>query len=121
MNHGPASPGASALASAIDWLLGVFLGPVATAIAVIAVATIGFLALSGRVDFRRAMRVILGCFILFGASSIAAAIQSAAGQFGQVAEPSRASPAPRPPIPVLRPPEPQQAYDPYAGAAVAPH
>lgn len=120
MNYAPQPPDSFVLASAVDWLLGVFLGPVATAIAVIAVASIGFLALSGRVDVRRAMRVILGCFVLFGASSIATAIQSAAGEFSQVTAPPRESSPPPPPVPAVRPPEPPAPYDPYAGAAVAP-
>lgn len=55
------------------------LGTVATVIAVIAVAVVGFMMLTGRMNWRYGASVILGCFILFGAASIVAGIQSAAG------------------------------------------
>jgi type IV secretion system protein VirB2 len=37
--------------------------------------------LTGRMNWRYGATVILGCFILFGAASIVAGIQSAAGGF----------------------------------------
>jgi type IV secretion system protein VirB2 len=49
---------------------------------VIAVASVGFLMLTGRINWRYGAVVILGCFILFGAASIVAGIQSTA-QLGQ--------------------------------------
>jgi hypothetical protein len=56
-------------------------------LAVIAVASVGFLMLSGRVDWRRGAQTILGCFIVFGASSIAVGLmgvaQSAAADSAQ--------------------------------------
>jgi type IV secretion system protein VirB2 len=55
------------------------LGNVATAVAVIAVAMVGFMMLTGRMNWRFGATVILGCFILFGAASIVAGIQSTAG------------------------------------------
>jgi type IV secretion system protein VirB2 len=45
---------------------------------VIAIACVGFLMLSGRINWRHGAVVILGCFIMFGAASIVAGIQSAA-------------------------------------------
>ena len=48
-------------------------------VAVIAVAVVGFMMLTGRMNWRYGASVILGCFILFGAASIVAGIQSAAG------------------------------------------
>jgi type IV secretion system protein VirB2 len=62
----------------VGWLQGTLLGTVATVTAVIAVATVGFMMLTGRINWRYGASVILGCFILFGASSIVAGIHSTA-------------------------------------------
>ena len=70
--------GSGALLSAVQWLEGTLLGTVATVVSVIAVATVGFLMLTGRINWRYGATVILGCFILFGATSIVAGIQSSA-------------------------------------------
>lgn len=70
--------GSGVLVSAVRWLEGTLLGTVATVVAVIAVATVGFLMLTGRINWRYGATVILGCFILFGAASIVAGIQSTA-------------------------------------------
>lgn len=68
--------GSGAIVSAVRWLQDTLLGTVATAVAVIAVASVGFLMLTGRINWRHGATVILGCFILFGAASIVAGIQS---------------------------------------------
>ena len=70
--------GSGVLVSAVRWLEGTLLGTVATVVAVIAVATVGFMMLTGRINWRYGATVILGCFILFGAASIVAGIQSTA-------------------------------------------
>lgn len=70
--------GSGAIVGAVNWLQGTLLGTVATVVAVIAVASVGFLMLTGRLNWRYGATVILGCFILFGATSIVAGIQSAA-------------------------------------------
>ena len=70
--------GSGVLVSAVNWLQGTLLGTIATVVAVIAVATVGFMMLTGRINWRYGVTVILGCFILFGATSIVAGIQSAA-------------------------------------------
>ena len=70
--------GSGVLVSAVHWLQGTLLGTVATVVAVIAVASVGLLMLSGRINWRHGATVILGCFILFGAASIVAGIQSTA-------------------------------------------
>ena len=75
-NSDPA--GSGVLVSAVGWLQGTLLGTVATVAAVIAVATVGFMMLTGRINWRYGVTVILGCFILFGATSIVAGIHSAA-------------------------------------------
>lgn len=70
--------GSAVLVSAMGWLQGTMLGTVATVAAVIAVAAVGFMMLTGRINWRYGVTVILGCFILFGASSIVAGIHSTA-------------------------------------------
>ncbi len=70
--------GSGVIVSAVNWLQGTLLGTVATVVAVIAVASVGFLMLTGRINWRHGAVVILGCFILFGAASIVAGIRSAA-------------------------------------------
>ena len=70
--------GSGVIVRAVQWLQGTVLGTVATVVAVIAVASVGFLMLTGRINWRYGATVILGCFILFGAASIVAGIQSTA-------------------------------------------
>lgn len=70
--------GSGAIVGAVHWIQGTLLGTVATVAAVIAVAAVGFLMLTGRMNWRYGATVILGCFILFGATSIVAGIQAAA-------------------------------------------
>ena len=71
--------GSGVIVRAVQWLQGTLLGTIATVVAVIAVASVGFLMLTGRINWRYGATVILGCFILFGAASIVAGIQSTAG------------------------------------------
>lgn len=70
--------GSGVIVGAVRWLEGTLLGTVATVVAVIAVAVVGFMMLTGRINWRYGATVILGCFILFGAAGIVAGIQSAA-------------------------------------------
>lgn len=70
--------GSGPIVGALHWLQGTLLGTVATVVAVIAVASVGFLMLTGRMNWRYGATVILGCFILFGAASIVGGIQSTA-------------------------------------------
>ncbi len=106
----------NAIAAALNWIQAVMLGTVATSVAVIAVASVGFMMLQGRVDYRRAGQVIIGCFILFGASSVAGGLQSLVYDASPDGPPSAmaAAPEPPPPLPVTPVPQP----DPYAGAAL---
>lgn len=71
--------GSGPIVSALAWLQGTLLGTVATTIAVMAVAAIGFMMLTGRMNWRFGATVIVGVFILFGATTIVAGIQAAAG------------------------------------------
>ena len=78
--YAPADPqGSGTIVNAFNWLQGTLLGTVATVAAVIAVAAVGFMMLTGRLNWRHGGVVILGCFILFGAASIVGGIRSAAG------------------------------------------
>jgi type IV secretion system protein VirB2 len=77
MTQDPA--GSSPLVAALEWVQGTLLGNVATAAAVIAVAVVGFMMLTGRIEWRRGLTVVIGCFIIFGAVSIVAGIRSLAG------------------------------------------
>ena len=70
--------GSNPILGAVNWLQGTLLGNVATAVAVMAVAAVGFMMLTGRLNWRFGATVIIGVFILFGAASIVAGIQSAA-------------------------------------------
>jgi type IV secretory pathway VirB2 component (pilin) len=124
----PSSPlgdpgGSGAIVAAVSWLQDTLLGTVATTVAVICVATVGLMMLSGRVDLRRGASVVVGCFILFGASSIAAGIRSvASGDAGPAVPPAPAAPVyqvePWIGPPPRAAPAPAAAADPYAGAAV---
>lgn len=107
--------GSSPLLTAARWIEVTLLGTVGTIVAVICVAWIGFLMLAGRIDLRRGIAVVIGCFVLFGAPVIVAGLGSMATTSGE----SSNSPVPLSlplvvPIHEVTPPP----YDPYAGAAV---
>jgi type IV secretory pathway VirB2 component (pilin) len=112
----PDPAGSNAIAAAMAWLQGTFLGSVATSIAVIAVAAVGFRMLTGRVHWRYGATVLIGCFILFGASAIPAGLRAA--MEGGTA-PVVVAPPPVVPPPVVSPqPVVPSNADPFAGAAV---
>lgn len=71
--------GSGPIVAALAWLQGTLLGNVATAAAVMAVAAVGFMMLTGRMNWRFGATVIIGCFVLFGAGAIVSGIQSAVG------------------------------------------
>jgi type IV secretion system protein VirB2 len=70
--------GSGPIVAAVDWVQATLLGNVATTLAVIAVAIVGFMMLTGRVNWKHGAMVIAGCFVLFGATVIVAGIQTAA-------------------------------------------
>ena len=74
--------GSGPIVNALHWMQGTLLGNVATAVAVIAVAMVGFMMLTGRLNWRFGATVIIGCFILFGAGAIVSGIQAAAAAGG---------------------------------------
>ena len=71
--------GSSPILAALNWVQNTLLGNVATSAAVIAVAAVGFLMLTGRIEWKRGLTVIVGAFIIFGAVTIVAGIRSLAG------------------------------------------
>jgi type IV secretory pathway VirB2 component (pilin) len=102
----------SAFTAAVQWTESALLGTFATSLAVIAVAFVGLRLLSGQLSPAAMMRVVVGCFILFGAPSIASGIMAAArgGYAGMAAQAPVTAPAA---VPTSRP----GPFDPYAGAA----
>ena len=74
--------GSGAIVGAVQWLQGTLLGTVATTVAVIAVAFVGMMMLTGRMNWRHGAAVIVGCFILFGSAAIVSGIQSTASVSG---------------------------------------
>ncbi len=105
------------LATAMGWLQGTLLGTLATAVAVIAVAALGMMMLTGRLNLKRGATTILGCFILFGAPSIATGVLAMREQTSSPTQMSGASHTLPPPFPT---PIPTPAFDPYAGASLQP-
>ncbi len=73
---GPA--GSSPILGAVTWIRDTLLGEVAAVVAVVAVAAVGFMMLTGRMNWRYGATVIIGVFILFGSATIVAGIQTMA-------------------------------------------
>ena len=109
------APSDTAIPAAVQWLAGTLLGSVATGIAVLAVAFVGFGLLGGQLNWRTGARVVMGVFILFGAPMIAQELMSLArhGDASTVEQIAKTPLPPSPPVPAHAP-----VYDPYAGAAV---
>lgn len=106
-------PVESPIADGMVWIQQAALGPIATTIAVIAVAAIGLLMLSGRLELRRGITVAIGCFIIFGASIIPSTLiepsidrENARLDREALSDNSQSTGLPH------------SAYDPYAGASV---
>ncbi|WP_420607455.1 TrbC/VirB2 family protein [Novosphingopyxis sp.] len=107
--------GSNAVVEAALWVQRLLLGSLATSIAVIAVAWLGFMMLQGSVSIRRGTQLLAGCFILFGAASIAQGLAGLAQREGgreAIAADYRPAATVSPQATELAP------YDPYAGASV---
>jgi type IV secretory pathway VirB2 component (pilin) len=118
-------PGSSPLVAAVSWVQATLLGTVATVVATIAVAALGFMMLSGRLPVRQGLTAILGCFILFGASTAAGGIRDAVARIGGGGDLVQWTPPPPSlprqavtPAPPPAPAPPPRNADPFAGAAV---
>lgn len=108
------NPANSPLIAASQWVADAATGSIAVGVATIAVAGVGFAMLAGRVDLRRGASVILGCFILFAAPTLANAFVGwANGGDGTSQQTAMA-----PPLPTTPAPPPYQPNDPYAGASL---
>ena len=70
--------GSGPIIAALGWMQGTLLGNVATTAAVIAVAVVGLMMLTGRMNWRFGATVVVGCFVLFGATAIVSGIRTAA-------------------------------------------
>jgi len=98
--------------SAGEWIVGLLSGTLATSLCIIAVAVLGMMMLTGRLPLRQGLQVVLGCFVLLGAATIAVELRQLgkAPQAGDVIEPD-ADLAKRRPLPPAN-------YNPYEGASL---
>ncbi|HEX5006564.1 MAG TPA: TrbC/VirB2 family protein [Hyphomonadaceae bacterium] len=74
--------GSGPIVAAVNWMQTGLLGPIATSVAVMAVAFVGFMMLTGRMNWKHGITVIVGCFVIFGAAAIVGGIQLAARASG---------------------------------------
>jgi len=109
--------GSSAIGSAVLWVQGALLGSVALAVAVVAVALVGVLMLGGRIEVRRGLTVIAGCFVVFGAPVIANGLETLLMREPESSAAAQQAQPPVVPPPIIPPALPNSA-DPYAGASV---
>ena len=70
--------GSGPILGALQWVQGTLLGNLATTAAVISVAVVGLMMLTGRIDWKRGLTVVVGAFIVFGAAAIVAGMRSIA-------------------------------------------
>lgn len=70
--------GSGPILGALQWVQGTLLGNLATTAAVISVAVVGLMMLTGRIDWKRGLTVVVGAFIVFGAVAIVAGMKSIA-------------------------------------------
>lgn len=103
------------LGSAIEWITSTLLGSIALGLCTIAVAVVGLMMLEGRLPIRQGARVIVGCFVIFGAPVIAAGLMGA-WQSERSAPPPPVAIGPDPATEREEPPPAN--YDPYAGASL---
>lgn len=102
----------SALTSAGLWIAHLMSGQLATTVAILGIAALGLAMLAGQIRWRRGVEVILGAFVIVGASNLAN---------GALVPWSTDAIEPRTPVAfpaVSFPPPPPAVYDPYAGASV---
>lgn len=106
-------PLSSPIGASVAFVHASALGSLATVVAVLAVVSLGYAMLAGRVPVRRAAIVLIGCFIIFGATAIARTLTALGGEPHSTvpAMPTSADPLPTPQVAA-------SPYDPYAGASV---
>jgi type IV secretory pathway VirB2 component (pilin) len=105
----------NALAQSAQWIAQLATGSIATGAATIAIAAVGFAMLAGRIDLRRGASVIIGCFILFAAPTMARSFLQWAG----AGEADRTAAYELSSLPTTSSGPPvAQPFDPYAGASL---
>jgi type IV secretory pathway VirB2 component (pilin) len=103
------------IAASIDWINGALFGTLATSLCVMAIAILGMMLMAGRLSLRDALRMLIGCFVLLGAPTIALGLRGAVDGVS----PPAASEAMSDPGAISQPaPLPPANYDPYAGASL---
>ena len=100
----------------MNWINATLMGSLAAAVATVTIAFVGLAMLSGRLQARDAARVVLGCFILFGAPAMVAGLMASLRDGNGAATLPIAGPPPSAPPPAL--PLTPPSYDPYAGASL---
>jgi hypothetical protein len=111
------------LTAASLWVKDLIQGQLATAVAMLMIAVLGYQMLSGRLSRKTAFQVVLGCFILFGSSAIAGGLMNGLRDTEPQKIPEDAGNAtwtPRPSPSIVRPtPAPfhnsGNPFDPYSG------
>lgn len=109
----PSDPQAGPLVAAVSWVANLLTGSLGTIVAVLAIAGVGLALLQGYIPARRVGLVFIGCFVLFGARSIAGGLIGVTARYKAV-EPVVAQQPVNVPPKVSAPPP----FDPYAGAAL---
>jgi type IV secretory pathway VirB2 component (pilin) len=99
-----------------DWLASFVVGEIAVTLCVLAVAFVGLALMSGRLVLRKGAFVVLGCFVVLGAPSLAAVLIEL-GNAGEgrssFSHSASSSPSTLPARDL-----PPATYDPYAGASL---
>jgi type IV secretory pathway VirB2 component (pilin) len=109
------APQGVVIADGVGGVSGLLTGSLAVSLAVIGIALLGFLLLTGRVDIRRSGLVVLGAFILFGTPVLVVGlIELGTGGSASLMIPPVAAEQVEPPREAL----PPANYDPYAGASL---
>jgi type IV secretory pathway VirB2 component (pilin) len=107
----------SSLLNAVNWISDLLFGPLATSIAVIAIGWLGFLMLQGRMDPRKALSVVVGCFLIFGARLIADGVLSPSSYAIERPIADKSAPVSQP---IVHPSANKaNAFDPYSGATAS--
>lgn len=118
MSDYTASPSTSALVDAANWIEGFVQGPIASSIAALAIAALGFSMLRGRLPIRRGLSAVVGCSILFGAPVIARGLTQLAVPNYHFDEPADADTVETPQMRTMPPSQIDRRVDtdPYGGA-----
>jgi len=67
------------LEAILESIIGIMTGPIATGVAIVAVAAIGYMWMSGRLEMGRAVAIVFGMILIFGAANIVNALRDSTG------------------------------------------